>query len=109
MIAINTIMSHWKSITSSQEIRTNEEGMRSVIEQALSADQFRFEIGQTVRHVAGWQSRLFVVSRFLEQCHGGIQRHYSCRQICLGMPDDELVRFTEIELQPLDDNVEVLA
>lgn len=74
---------------------------------------FKFEIGQTVKHVAQdlspkyrvqWQreeSQWFIVSRLLEQCPGGVQRHYVCRGVSSYGVVADYIKFNEVELEKI--------
>jgi hypothetical protein len=75
---------------------------------------FKFKIGQTVEHIGSHpirnkdkkiimfsrKQKLFIVGRLLDECPGGVQRHYDVRAI-LGDSSlaTNLVRFNEIELK----------
>ena len=75
---------------------------------------FKFSIGDTLRPVAaavplkigtgrrllgGEDVRLFVVGRKLEECPGGVQRHYVCRyHTSTGHFGTTFTEFNEIEL-----------
>jgi hypothetical protein len=51
------------------------------------------------------ETRYLVVSRMLEQCYGGTQRHYFCRGVSGTEISRELLRFSEMELlasEPFD-------
>lgn len=64
----------------------------------------KFDIGQTVRHVAEDANRsLFIVSVISETCPGGTQHTYACRGVLRGVLRGgttlELVRYNEVELR----------
>lgn len=76
---------------------------------------FKFKIGQFVQHVGklthakkgrdfGWAIgaapvRFLVVERVLQECPGGIQRHYTCRAVFAdGHIKDSLFQMNEVEL-----------
>lgn len=75
---------------------------------------FKFKIGDIVIHIGSsliqeedkidsifrmGQEKLLIVGRILDECPGGIQRHYDCRPIINKNPATKLVRFNEIELK----------
>lgn len=78
---------------------------------------FKFKIGEYVRHVGSdlindtkeiyisRNEKFFVVGRVLEECPGGIQRHYDVRPLVLGSPATKLVRFNEIELMQIQKEI----
>ena len=71
---------------------------------------FKFEIGDVVKHVAQStknesllrsECRYFIVERELQECSGGIQRHYCARAILIGgvgAQETQIRRYNEIEL-----------
>jgi hypothetical protein len=60
----------------------------------------KFDIGQTVRHIASdADNSLFVVSVITETCPGGTQHTYACRGIRRGITTMEIVRYNEVELR----------
>jgi len=64
---------------------------------------FKFEIGDTCVHTAVGtrhaKALLFIVERTLQQCPGGIQRHYGCRTVSVREITYGLTNFNEIELE----------
>jgi hypothetical protein len=73
---------------------------------------FKFKIGEIVEHVGthnirektavifSRKSRLMIIGRVLDECPGGVQRHYDCRAIINGdSPATNIVRFNEIEVK----------
>lgn len=85
---------------------------------------FDFKIGDSVTHVGfaphyetsqfpgyvGYPQRYFVVQRVLEQCPGGVQKHYHCRAVMhdtgsrLGgqVITERIVVLNEVELRAFD-------
>lgn len=61
--------------------------------------EFKFNIGDTLTHVAGCGEKLFVVERTLQEFPGGIERHYFCRVISRVGLGGNLVQFNETELK----------
>ena len=49
-------------------------------------EQFKFKIGDTVKHrlLDSKGSPFLVIGRIVEECEGGVQRFYKCRQGVVG-------------------------
>lgn len=75
--------------------------------------KFKFEIGDTVKHVAqgscdekttirfsSSEVRYFICERMMQECPGGIQKHYTTRPVLKGGvgKDCRHIQFLEIEL-----------
>lgn len=79
-----------------------------MIESKLDA-QFKFRIGEIVRHktVKPSEAPFLVVSRGLDECEGGVQNFYWCRQGVVSQPmsitptgiSRDLLRVGEVELE----------
>lgn len=91
---------------------------------------YKFEVGDTVTHVAavnwevqeqakekdkdekglaGWgrgyfsEQRWFIIERHLQECPGGVQKHYTCRGVSRGgVVTKDYFRFNEIELSTVN-------
>jgi hypothetical protein len=87
-------------------------------EREVLDQMFKFKVGDVVRHIAQgpelkgkghetWRYtrsddvRYFILERFVQQCYGGIQKHYKVRLVkqAMAFPDKENVLLLENEIQ----------
>lgn len=82
---------------------------------------FRFALGDLVEHVGAapcnaeslvinWghdqRVKLVIIDRILEQCHGGVQRHYTVRAVTAHGNFGQPFRCSEPELRPTTTHAE---
>jgi hypothetical protein len=94
--------------------------MEEAQEKEVLDQMFKFKVGDIVRHIGMgkepdpsvrgaelWrysrqdEVRYFILERFVQQCYGGIQKHYKVRMVkqAMAFPDKENTLLLENELQ----------
>jgi len=66
---------------------------------------FKHKIGSTVKSVVSMGKAptcMQVVSRVLEECPGGAQYHYHCRQYTTDGYSTQLLKFNDVEIEACD-------